>query len=202
VRKVTYGAACSLDGCIARRDGGVDWLLFTEDAKAVMADYWPRIDTILMGRKTWEVAARSGGGGGGDSSMHTYVFSRTLTEVPGQGVTLVREDAGAFVQKLKAAPGKEICVMGGGDFARSLLAAGVVDEISLNVHPVLLGSGVPFLPALGAHVDLELLEARPMAAGCVLLRYAPLPVTNASKPGRAPGARRATGAGAPARAKH
>jgi dihydrofolate reductase len=174
VRKVTYGAACSLDGCIARRDGGVDWLLFTEDAKAVMADYWPRIDTILMGRKTWEVAARSGGGGGGDSSMHTYVFSRTLTEVPGQGVTLVREDAGAFVQKLKAAPGKEICVMGGGDFARSLLAAGVVDEIGLNVHPVLLGDGVPFLPTVAKQLDLRLLECRAMAKGCVLLRYAPV----------------------------
>lgn len=172
MRKVTYGAACSLDGCIARRDGGVDWLLFTADAKAVMADYWPRIDTILMGRKTWEVAA--GSGGGGDGSIRTYVFSRTLTEVPGQGVTLVREDAGAFVRKLKAAPGKEICVMGGGDFARSLLAAGVIDEIGLNVHPVLLGDGVPFLPTVAAPIDLRLLECRAMAKGCVLLRYAPV----------------------------
>lgn len=177
MRKLTYGAACSLDGCIARADGGVDWLLFTADAKAVMADYWPRIDTILMGRKTWEIAAQAGGGGGGgDGGMHTYVFSRTLTALPGKagaGATLVRDDAAAFVRQLKAKPGKEICLMGGGELARSLLIAGVVDEIGLNVHPVLLGSGVPFLPAVGQQVDLALTECRQLQGGCVLLLYAP-----------------------------
>jgi dihydrofolate reductase len=171
MRTVTYGAACSLDGFIARPDGGVDWLLFTDDAKAVMADYWPRIDTILMGRKTWEVAAQAGGGGGAGGGMRTFVFSRTLASLPGKGATLVRDDAVGFVRKLKEAPGKEICVMGGGDFARSLLAAGVVDEVGLNVHPVLLGAGVPFLPAIGTQVDLDLAECRQLAGGCVLLRY-------------------------------
>jgi dihydrofolate reductase len=186
MRNVTYGAACSLDGFIARPDGGVDWLLFTDDAKAVMADYWPRIDTILMGRKTWEVAAQAGGGGGGDGGMHTYVFSRTLASLPGRsrGATLVRDDAAEFVRKLKQTPGKEICLMGGGDFARSLLAAGVVDEIGLNVHPVLLGAGVPFLPAVGQQVDLDLAECRQMAGGCVLLRYRARPKAKKPPPKR------------------
>jgi dihydrofolate reductase len=187
MRKVTYGAACSLDGFIARADGGVDWLLFTDDAKAVMNDYWPRVDTILMGRKTWENAASSGGGGGntGDGGIKTFVFSRTLRSAP-KGATLVAEDAGAFVRRLKAEPGREICVMGGGGLARSLLAAGVIDEVELNVHPVLLGSGVPFLPAGGASIDLELAECRAMAKGCVLLRYLARP-----SQARAAGKRRA-----------
>lgn len=170
MRKVVYGAACSLDGFIARKDGGIDWLLFTKDAQAVMAASWQSTDAILMGRKTWEVAA-AGAGGGADGGMSSYVFSRTLTSLPTKGATLVRDDAASFVKKLKEAPGKDITVMGGGDFARSLLAAGVVDEIGLNVHPVLLGSGIPFFVDPQRQVDLELAECRAMDKGCVLLRY-------------------------------
>jgi len=172
MRIVTYGAACSLDGFIARPDGAVDWLIFTKDAQAIMADYWQRIDTILMGRKTYEVAAGMGGGGGGGSAgIRTFVFSRTLTSLPGKGVTLVREDAAAFVRQLKQSPGKDICVMGGGDFARSLLAAGVIDEIGLNVHPVLLGSGIPMFLDPKRQVDLELTECRALAGGCAFVNY-------------------------------
>jgi dihydrofolate reductase len=171
MRIVTYGAACSLDGFIARSDGAVDWLRYTQDAQAIMADYWPRIDTILMGRKTWEVAARAGSSGGGSSGIRTFVFSRTLTSLPSRGATLVREDPGEFVRELKRAPGKDVCVMSGGDFAASLLAAGVVDEIGLNVHPVLLGAGIPMFLDPRRQVDLELAECRPIAGGCVWLSY-------------------------------
>ncbi len=172
MRLVTYGAACSLDGYIARSDGGVDWLAMTDDARKVMAEYWPRIDTVLMGRKTWDQAAAMGGGGsGGSGGIGTYVFSRTMTEDPAPGVTLVREDAGEFVRKLRRRTGKDICVMGGGDFARSLFEAGVIDEIGINVHPVLLGSGIPLFLDPGRQVDLELAECRPMQKGCVLLTY-------------------------------
>jgi len=170
MRIVTYGAACSLDGFIARPDGGVDWLIMTADARRVMADYWPRVDTVLMGRKTWDQAVAMGGAGGG-KGVSTYVFSRTMTKDPAKGVTLVREDAGAFVRKLKRRKGKDICVMGGGDFARSLFGAGVIDEIGLNVHPVLLGSGIPLFLDPGRQVNLRLVECRPMQKGCVLVRY-------------------------------
>lgn len=179
MRIVTYGAACSLDGFIARADGGIDWLQFTADAQQIMAAYWQRIDTILMGRKTYEVAARSGGGGGG--GIETFVFSRTLTTLPTAGATLVRDDPGQFVRELKQRPGRDICVMGGGDFARSLLAAGVVDEIGLNVHPVLLGSGIPLFLDPGRQVDLEFTECRALAKGCVLLMYRARPTAGAAK---------------------
>lgn len=186
MRNVVYGAACSLDGFIARADGGVDWLLFTKDAQAIMAESWQRMDTILMGRKTWEVAARAAGsGGGGSGGIRTYVFSRTLQALPGKGAELVREDAGEFVRRLKTVPGKDICVMGGGDFAGSLLAAGVVDEIGINVHPVLLGSGVPLFVDPGRQIDLELAECRQLAGGCVLMRYRPRPATRSPARARA-----------------
>ena len=172
MRTVTYGAACSLDGFIAPSDGSMDWLHFSRDAQDVMAKYWATIDTMLMGRKTWEVAmaGAGGGGGGGSSAITTYVFSRTLRSV-GHGAHLVSEDAGEFVRRLKEQPGKGICVMGGGELAQSLFAAGVIDEVGLNVHPILLGSGVPFFRDAGRRIAMELTEARVIDGGCVLMNY-------------------------------
>ena len=171
MRIVTYGAACSLDGFIARPDGSMDWLHFSKDVQDVMSTYWQTIDTMLMGRKTWEVAqAMGGGGGGGMGGITTYVFSRTLASV-GHGAHLVSENAGDFVRKLKAQPGKGICVMGGGELAQSLFEAGVIDEVGMNVHPVLLGSGVPFFRDPGRRIHLELTESRVIDGGCVLMNY-------------------------------
>lgn len=173
MRKVTYGAACSLDGFIAGPNHEVDWLHMSKDVHAIMAEYWGRIDTLLMGRKTWEVAQRMGSGGV-DSTMMTgiesYVFSRTLDELPpGQG-HLVRENAGDFVRDLKRRPGKEICVFGGGDLARSLFEAGVIDEVGLNVQPILLGAGIPLFRDAG-RIKLKLAECREIAGGCVYATY-------------------------------
>ena len=63
MRKVTFGGANSLDNFIARKDDAVDWLMWSNEAAAVMTDYWKTIDTIVMGRKTYEVALRMGGWG-------------------------------------------------------------------------------------------------------------------------------------------
>ena len=169
MRKVTYGGASSLDNYIAGPGEALDWLRWTDDAAAVTAASWKGVDTILMGRKTFEFAIRSGGGGG-PSTMRTYVFSRTLTEVP-EGAELVREDAAGFVRALKREPGGDIIAMGGGELGTALIEGGVVDEIGLNVHPVLLGGGTPLFHPLERRVELELIEARPMAKECVLLRY-------------------------------
>src|SRR5689334_1128819 len=107
MRTITYGAACSLDGFIADADGGVDWLQHSSDANLIMRDYWKSIDTILMGRKTWEPAARYyKSGGDASAGMKTYVFSRTLGPIDAKGVELVRDDAATFVRDLKARPGK------------------------------------------------------------------------------------------------
>ena len=173
MRTVTYGAACSLDGFIAGPGGAIDWLQMSRDVQAIMRDYWATVDTILMGRKTWEFAEGMGSGEAPDvgPGITTYVFSRTLPELARPGARLVRDDAGDFVRALKARPGKGICVMGGGELARALLDAGVVDEVGLNVHPVLLGGGVPMFPTPGTRVGLELAECRTLDGGCAYLKY-------------------------------
>jgi dihydrofolate reductase len=169
VRKVTFGGANSLDNYLARPDHAVDWLLWGDEVAAVMAAYWKTIDTVLMGRKTYEVAARSGQGGG-YPKVKNYVFSRTLEEGPA-GVNVVRGDAAEFVRDLKQQAGKDICLMGGGELARSLFEAGLIDEIGFNIHPVLLGSGIPLFHPMSRQIDLELLECRPFKNGCVYVTY-------------------------------
>jgi dihydrofolate reductase len=135
-----------------------------------MKDSWKTIATVLMGRKTYEVAARSGQGGAGYPGMKTFVFSKTLTEETG-GVTVVRRDAAEFVRELKGQDGRDICLMGGGELARSLFEAALIDEIGFNIHPVLLGSGIPLFHPLSRQIDLELLECRPFKNGCVYVTY-------------------------------
>ena len=195
MRTVTYGAAVSLDGYFTGRDGAIDWLHMSRDVAEVMRGYWATVDAILMGRKTWEFAAAMGGGaeGGATRGITTYVFTRTLPEIARRGVQLVRDDAAAFVRALKAQPGKGICLMGGGELARALLDAGVVDEVGLNIHPVLLGGGVPMFAAPGTRVRLELAECRTMDGGCVYATYR-------VRPPAACAARRRRGKGAEARA--
>ena len=174
MRTVTYGAACSLDGFIAGPDGSVDWLHFSQDVQEVMGRYWSTIDTLIMGRKTWEFAAANAPAEEGDipmSGIRTYVFSRTLKELSRPGVELIASDPGAFVRDLKAKPGKGICVMGGGALARSLFDAGVIDEVGVNVHPVLLGSGIRMFVDGGTRTTLTLARSRQIDGGCMLLDY-------------------------------
>ena len=172
MRKVTFGGASSFDNYFARKDDEVDWLLWSDEAMKLMTDYWKSIDTILMGRKTFEVALRQGKGKRNPyPGIKTYVFSRTLKQRKGAAVEIVSRDAAAFVRKLKSAAGKDICVMGGGDFAKTLFEADLIDEIGFNIHPVLLGSGIPVFHEMKRQIDLELLDCKPFKNGCVMVTY-------------------------------
>jgi dihydrofolate reductase len=166
MRSVTFGVANSLDNYIARKDHAVDWLLWGKEVAAITKALWETIDTVLMGRKTCEVAPR-----GGYPGVKNYVFSRTLKKSPHENVELVPGDAAEFVRKLKGQPGKGICVMGGGELARSLFEADLIDEVGLNIHPVLLGSGIPLFFETGRQIDLELRDCQVFKNGCVFVSY-------------------------------
>lgn len=173
MRKVTFGGANSLDNYLARPDDAVDWLLWGDEAAELMKDYWRNIDTVLMGRRTWEAAAKETGGGADPyPGITNYVFSKTLKpgDLP-EGIELVSADAAGFVADLKNEEGREICVMGGGDFARTLFEAGLIDEVGFNIHPVLLGRGIPLFHEMERQIDLELIECRPFKNGCVYVLY-------------------------------
>jgi dihydrofolate reductase len=176
MRTVTYGAACSLDGFIAGPDKALDWLHYSKDVTDVMAEYFKSIDTILFGRKTWvdaQALAAEGPQPPEDAfkGIQSYVFSRTLETLPDPRVRLVRDDATDFVRDLKKQPGRGICVMGGGELARSLFEADLIDEVGLNIHPILLGGGIPMFPTPGPRVSLKLLSSRVLSGGCVLATF-------------------------------
>ncbi len=172
MRKVTFGGANSLDNYFARKDDAVDWLIWSDEAAAVMKDYWKTIDTVLMGRRTYEVALRQSKGKSNPyPGVKSYVFSRTLKGSKDNTVEIVSEDAVGFVSKLKREAGKDICLMGGGAFAKSLFEADLIDEIGFNIHPVLLGSGIPLFHEMNHQIDLELLQCKAFKNGCVLVTY-------------------------------
>jgi dihydrofolate reductase len=169
MRKVTFGVATSLDNFIARTGHEVDWLRWSTEVAAVTAAFWKTIDTVVMGRKTYEVALANG------TPFYprakNYVFSRTLRQPPHDKVEVVAEDAAKFVRALKRRRGKGICVMGGGELARSLFEANLIDEVGLNIHPVILGEGISLFLPMARQLDLELLECKAFKNGCVYVLY-------------------------------
>lgn len=171
MRKVIFGGANSLDNLLARPDGSVDWLLWSKDVGAIMRGFWKTVDAVLMGRKTYVVGLEHRAGAA-TPGVESYVFSRTLDQAAHPNVEIVSEDAVGFVGRLKQKEGGDICLMGGGELARSLFEAGLVDEIGLNVHPVLLGRGIPLFHPMERQIDLELVECRRIENDCVYLRYA------------------------------
>lgn len=171
MRTVIFGVANSLDNYIARKDDSVDWLLWSDDMKSLMTDFWENIDTVLMGRKTYQASLKHGRGSGGTPGMKTYVFSRTIKEIADKNVEIISEDVADFLKKLKNQAGKDICVMGGGELAKPLFEANLIDEVGLNIHPVLLGSGIPLFLEMKHRVDLELIECKSFKNGCVYVSY-------------------------------
>lgn len=171
MRKVVFGGANSLDNYFARKDDAVDWLLWSDEVGKIMADYFKTFDTIVMGRRTYEVAIASGHGGGSYGGMKTYVFSRTLKPRSTKALEITSEDVADVVGRLKQQEGKDICIMGGGLLAKSLFEADLIDEIGFNIHPVLLGSGIPLFYEMNRQVDLELIDCKTLKTGCVLVTY-------------------------------
>jgi dihydrofolate reductase len=157
----------SLDGYIATPDGGYDWI--TQDPAIDFAAFFGTIDTILMGRKTFELV-RSQGPSPLDS-MPRYVFSRTLKQENFPDVTVVPAEAAAVVETLRAEDGKDIWLMGGGVLFRWLLDAGLVDTVEIGLIPVLLGRGIPMLPEVDGSHRLTLAKTDVFPSGIVLLRY-------------------------------
>jgi dihydrofolate reductase len=171
MRKVVFGGANSLDNYFARKDDAVDWLLWSDEVGEIMADYFKTFDTIVMGRRTYEVAIASGHGGGSYGGMKTYVFSRTLKPRSTKALEITSEDVADVVGRLKQQAGKDICIMGGGLLAKSLFEADLIDEVGFNIHPVLLGSGIPLFYEMNRQVDLELIDCKTLKTGCVLVTY-------------------------------
>lgn len=164
MRKLILGLAVSLDGFIEGPNGEYDWCFSDQDYG--LKDFFKRIDTVFIGRKSFEMA-----GTGMFPRATCYVFSNTLKKVK-KGIHLVKGDIVDQVQKIKANEGKDIWLFGGASLTSSLLSAGLVDILWLSVHPVLLGKGKPLFQQLGSRIQLQLTGNKVYATGLVSLEYA------------------------------
>lgn len=177
-RKIIVYLATSADGYIARPDGDVEWL----NRRPQTVDYGMRafyrsVDTILMGRKTydWALAYQKKmrmKGSMFDTKLANYVFSRKPPKKVAPGVQFVSEPVKTFARRLRATRGKNIWMMGGGELIASFLDAGEIDEFDIHIIPTLIGEGIPLIAPRHRDIELRLLSVRKYPDGAVRLRYA------------------------------
>jgi len=168
VRRVLYRVAASVDGYIAGARGEVDWIV--HDPAVDLAKVYESVDTVLLGRRTYELTLQPGAPPW-PPGWQIYVFSRALKAQKHPGVTIVSADAGPRVAALRAAPGREIWLFGGGSLFRSLLAAKQVDLVEVLVVPVLLGGGIPLLEPGAPLTRVALEDVQRYPSGLLGLRY-------------------------------
>ena len=168
MRQLRYAVAASLDGYIAGPKGEFDWIPI--DPEIDFPAMYAGVSGLVMGRVSYEVFVATGGAPG--PTLPTYVCSRTLPAGDRDGVTVL-SDAVPHVRALKAAAdGKPLWLWGGGALFRELAQAGLVDVVEVAVLPILLGGGVPLLPAPGPRLPLRLRARRVYpTTGTVFLEY-------------------------------
>jgi dihydrofolate reductase len=173
-RKIVVLAATSADGYIARKNGGVEWLDRQRPrGNYGMGAFLRSIDTVLLGRKTWDQALRMGlKDGAMGPKIHSYVFSRRRRKSRFASFEFVSEPVRPFARRLRSVPGKDIWMMGGADIIASFLDAGEIDELIIHVIPVFIGDGIPLIRPRRRRIRLRLLSSRRFPDGVVRLHYA------------------------------
>ena len=173
MRKVILGLAVSLDGFIEGPNGEYDWCFSDQDYG--LNDFFSRIDSVFIGRKSYEMAQQHAGNNNGEvvpgmPPMIEYVFSKTLKSVK-DGAILISGDSLAEARKIKEQPGKDIWLFGGASLTDALMKEGLVDELWLSVHPILLGNGKPLFRRQDNRTRLSLLDSKTYNTGLVSLWY-------------------------------
>ena len=172
-RKIIVYIATSADGYIARTDGSVDWLERPRTAGDYgMKEFFKSIDTILFGRKTFDQSLKFDRKSVDRNLAKTrnYVFTHKPPRSK-LNVTFVNEPIKDFTSRLRAMPGKDIWMMGGGSIIGSFLDAGELDEFIIHVIPTFIGEGIPLIAPRHRSVELSLLSTHAYKDGVVRLHY-------------------------------
>jgi dihydrofolate reductase len=186
MRKLIYYVACTIDGFIAREDGSFDCFLSEGEHITDLLKNFPetipshlrerlgvyaensRFDSVLMGRKTYEVGLALGVTNP-YPQMRQYLFSRSFQESPDKEIELVSGDALAKVRGLKHVHGKDIWLCGGGSLAVQLFSE--IDELILKVNPVVIGRGIPLFRGEVTPTAVEVVESKSYSNGFRIVQY-------------------------------
>lgn len=166
LRRVRYQVACSLDGFIAGPDDDFSWIV--PEPTFDFEELYAQFDTLVMGRRTYEIVRSAGEHFRGKEVL---VASRTLRPAEHPEIEVVSDGLEARLRQLRGQPGQDIWLYGGGALFAQLLEWGLVDTIEPAIIPILLGGGIPFLPAPAARRGLKLVRHRAYPSGMMLLEY-------------------------------
>ncbi len=177
-RKIILDLAVTLDGFIEGKNGEVDWCIMDEEMG--FTDFLHQIDTILYGRKSYEMWGQftpETENSNAEKEMwdlvhskEKYVFSKTQKET-NHKVTFINDSIAEEIAKLKNEPGKDIWLYGGASLITTFLNLALVDELRLSVHPVVLGEGKPLFTDIKERLHLKLIETKTFSSGVVQLIY-------------------------------
>ncbi|MFR9804009.1 dihydrofolate reductase family protein [Pseudonocardia sp. RS010] len=184
MRSLIHFVHTSLDGRIQGPRGEFDWPEMGPELSAYSLVLHEELDTLLYGRRVWEMMAAHWPTADRVSDhphdrayapvwreTDKVVVSRTLERVDVERTTLITQDVPNAISALKQRPGKDIVLMGGAGLAGSLAAAGLVDELRIVVHPVVLGGPHAVLPAGDVRLGFDLVDSRVLDGRSVLSTY-------------------------------
>ncbi|HTN69468.1 MAG TPA: dihydrofolate reductase family protein [Methylomirabilota bacterium] len=197
MRRIVMFNWVSADGYFAGPGGDLDWVVPEEEQAKMAAKDISGFDTVLFGRRTYEMfeafwahlvvddsgtvpdphhpGRRSSEHGAiaiALNKMTKFVFSKTLTDLGWRNSRLLREFDPRQIETIKGQPGKDLIVFGSGSIVSQLTQHGLIDEYQFVVCPILLGSGRPLLSGVSKRLRLDLLEVKEFRSGDVMLRYA------------------------------
>jgi dihydrofolate reductase len=177
-RRIILDLAVTLDGFIEGKNGEVDWCIMDSDMGFI--DFLHQIDTILYGRKSYELWGKYTPETEVTDiekelweavhSKQKYVFSRTQKGTDDKAI-FINDQILEEVNKVKNKPGKDIWLYGGSSLITSFIKLGLVDEFRLSVHPVVLGEGKPLFMDIRERLNLKLVNTRSFSSGVVQLIY-------------------------------
>jgi dihydrofolate reductase len=177
-RKIVVAEFISLDGVVETPE---QWHMsyVDEEMMAAVGAVQARIDTMLLGRVTYETFAGAFAGAPAEdpivaqmNRLQKVVVSSTLSDPTWENSTVLAGDVVDGVRELKARPGADILVTGSITLVRGLLAAGLVDELNLLVHPLVVGAGERLFEAEGPKVPLTLTSSTVLGSGVTNACYA------------------------------
>jgi len=192
MRKLIMKMSITVDGFVSGPNGEVDWIFKSSDetSRAWSLERSYDVSLIIMGRKSFASMApywptAPGIFAASMNSIPKAVFTQNgykgIHAAPNTAsspaaaswaaATIYDGDLAENIKQLKSQPGKPILALGGAGFMRSLIATGLIDEYHLNMHPVVLGKGLPIFSKVETSMDLKLLEARSFPGGIVAHVY-------------------------------
>ncbi len=165
MRKVVLFIASSLDGYIARKNHSIDWLFM--DGNYGYGEFYNLIDTVLMGRKTYEVSKKFEKEPFKEKKVFVFTKKRELNKE--KNIEFVN-DVASFSKKLIKKKGKTIWLVGGGEIVRIFMNNHLIDEIIISIHPIILGDGISLFNGAG-ETKLNLTKSKIFKNGLVQLNF-------------------------------